>query len=78
MDFVSPLAQWGIPGFFIFVLSGVVIYLYRDRDKWIGKYIELQNARTQDMRESRDKVVAPLELISEQQKLIYNKLVDGH
>lgn len=77
MNFGSPLEAWGLPGFFILVLAGVVIYLYKDRDKWISKYIELQDARTNDVKESRDKVAGPLELISEQQKLIYNKLVDG-
>jgi len=31
--FSSPLAQWGIPGFFIVVLSGVVVYLYKDNKR---------------------------------------------
>lgn len=77
MNFGSPLTSWGIPGFFIVVLAGVIVYLYRDRDKWIAKYTELQNARLQDAKDSRDKIVEPMELLSRTTTLIYDKLTDG-
>lgn len=29
----NPLLGWGIPGFIIIVLSGVIVYLYRDNKR---------------------------------------------
>lgn len=75
MNFGSPLEAWGIPGFFLVVLAGVVVYLYRDRDKWIDKYMDLQETRRLDMEKTSEKVTEPLALISRTTDLIYKKIV---
>lgn len=77
MDFGSPLTAWGIPGFFIAVLAGVVVYLYHQIGAWIRKYNELQESRLGDMKESRDKIVEPMENLNRTMSLILDKLKDS-
>ena len=71
----SPLISgWGIPGFFIAVLAAVIIYLSRKIDSKDKKIEEILLARIQDNKESRDAVVAPLELIGRQNDLILKNI----
>jgi len=71
---LSPLASWGIPGFFILVLSGVVVKLYTANNRLNDKIQEIQMARVTEAKEARDTVVAPLELLGRQNQLILDKL----
>jgi hypothetical protein len=66
MDY-TPLSQWGIPGFIIIVLSGVIAYQNR-------KIEALQNARIADAKDTVAKVTVPLSGISQTINLIYDRL----
>ena len=67
MDFSNPLAVWGIPGFFIFVLGAVVVYLYKDNKN-------LNAARLDDLKEYERKLGALFEEYQNQQNLWFEKI----
>lgn len=69
---INLIEVWGIPGFFIFILAIVIVYLWRDgksKDKLIN---EIQEKRLQDFsiytsgiekfRETNEKVLEQLRL----------------
>lgn len=58
----------------IVVLVGVVYYMNRKLDQKDTKIEVLLNARIDDAKESRDSVVAPLELIGRQNDLILKNI----
>ena len=70
----TPLAAWGVPGFIIAILSGVIVKLYTANNRLNDKIQEIQMARVQEAKEARDNVVAPLELLGRQNQLILDKL----
>lgn len=70
----SPLAAWGIPGFIIVVLAGVILYLYRDGRTKDKQLIDLQEARLLDAKEFANQVVSLIEPLGKYAKLTYDKL----
>lgn len=62
----------------VFTLVGVIVYLNRKIDKKDSKIEELLNARIQDAKDSRDTIVAPLELIGHQNDLILKNINRGN
>lgn len=72
---VSPLQAWGIPGFIIVVLAGVVVQLSRKLDFKDAKIEALQEARVREALDARDKIALPLETLGTQSQMIYDKLV---
>lgn len=77
MDGFTPLASWGIPGFIIAVLSGVIAYQNRKLDQKDSQIQALQEARLQDFKEREDKLVAPIELVGRNTQFIYDKMISG-
>lgn len=59
----NSLDSLGIPGlvFVIFILSGVVVFLYKRIDTLQTRIDSLQEQRIVDARETRDRITEPLE-----------------
>lgn len=51
----------GVLGVTVLVLALVVVFLYRSKDKLQDRYNALQEQRIVDAKETRDKIVEPLE-----------------
>jgi len=73
MDY-TPLATWGIPGFFIFILATVIIYQNRRIEKLYNEKDSLQERRLQNVNETLDKYSATMGEFSETTKLLLAKL----
>lgn len=68
MDVGSILQQYGLAGLVIFILSTVVVFLYKEGKGTQKKYDEMQDTRLNDARETRDKLVEPIEKLAKQQE----------
>lgn len=53
---------FGLPAAIVIVaLAGVIIFLYKSREKLQAEYNALQNQRVVDAKETRDKITEPLQ-----------------
>lgn len=77
MNDLTPLATWGVQGFIIATLAGVVVYLYKQNSQKDTLIQNLQDARLQDFKDREDKLVAPMELMGRNTQFIYDKMLNG-
>lgn len=56
------------------VLSGVIVQLWRQNNQLRDRIETSLNSRVEEAKQSRDSVVAPLELLGRQNQLILDKL----
>ena len=71
------LKSYGLAGLVIAVLASVVVFLYRDSKALQRKYDAMQELRLQDARETRDKLMEPLENQARMSEKIYDLLLNG-
>lgn len=69
------LFQYGLAGVVIFGLTVAVIYLYKDNQRLHQDKYDLQESRRLDAVETRDKVVAPVELMGRNVGLLVDKML---
>lgn len=70
------LATLGVPGLVavILVLAGVIIYIYRAKEKLQDKYDTMLEKRVIDAKETRDTLVKPVEDLGDTSKKMYELL----
>lgn len=76
MGFENPLVGWGIPGFIISVLAGVIIYQNKVIQRLYAEKNDIQELRIDRSREMLEKYLAAMGDFSQTAKLLLAKL-DG-
>lgn len=71
------LQQYGLAGFVIFVLGGVVGLLYRENLGLRKKYDDLQEKRLQEAVSTRDNLLEPLNQQARLSEKIYDLLLNA-
>lgn len=73
------LATLGVPGlvFVIFVLAGVIVFLYRQNSSLQSKLDEIQERRITDAKETRDRITEPLENQTKLTEKVYDLLLQS-
>lgn len=76
---LQQLLTLGAPGLLVVIgiLTGVVIFLYRKTEVLQSKIDTIQEQRIVDAREVGRSITAPLEKIAEQNKSIYDVVLNG-
>jgi hypothetical protein len=74
MDLATPLLTYGPLGIVVIAEALVISRLYGDNKALQKEKDDLQEARRQDMKETNEKVTAPLQSISQTMNLVYDKL----
>jgi hypothetical protein len=77
MDTSVLLDNYGLAGFVIVALAGVVVVLYRDNKALQEKLRDSQQARVDDQKEFKTDIANTLEVQGKVQDLIYRKLYDA-
>lgn len=71
------LAQLGLAGLIIFVMSGVIVKQESDKKTLYNTINDIQETRIQDARDTRDKLGDQMEINNKTMGLIYDKLRDS-
>lgn len=77
MDASTILSAYGLPGLIVFVLAGVVVFIYKDNRRLQDDIRSIQDQRLVDAKETRDKLTEPLDRLTKQSELIYDLLLSS-